>query len=312
MKKILVFLCVVLLVSCSNEQDNASKENKVIETATNLEVVSDKEKEDKVTQTPVVSRSGLTCGQVYETQNMDYNIIGVRLNEYDNGQKFLIINMEVMNKEESDVSLNAFGKFELKDNQDAIYDYDMFAAVDRKFEGLVTTGNKFTGELAFDVSESEADEYHLYIGEAFEQGDLSFTITSDDIGMTYPEKFESKAIESDYTYNIPVVSEVFTVTLISSQVMVGDNSIECLLQVTNNSQEAQSFMLGLNFDAFSAGGSKLDSDRNYTLPMNFDPGQVSEGIVSFKIKENEKSFYIVVKPDLGNFQDTYTITFDVE
>ena len=92
---------------------------------------------------------------------------------------------------------------------------------------------------------------NLYIGEAFEDGILSYTITSKNYDQFYDEQFESSAIVSDYTYNTPIESACFTVTLNAANVVdskkTDKKSLECELTLKNNSNATESFMLGMEY-----------------------------------------------------------------
>ena len=165
---LMMITLLMFMTGCSNNTVEVTKESITNEVVAQEEIVDTVVKVDnKSNLESKESTSGLLCGDVFETDEMDYNIMGVRINEYPDGVKFLILQMEVYNKLGEEITINGFGRFELRDNEDGVYDYDMFASVDRKFEGVVMSSNKFIGELAFDITDSNTDVFQFVYWRGF-------------------------------------------------------------------------------------------------------------------------------------------------
>ena len=323
MKKILAVtvLCLMFVLSLSacTKDEAADVQTDAVQSAVTVDqdnAVNDAaEQADTVSDDAEESSAGGTArsGEVFRNGDLCYNVIGVRTNGYDDGTEYLIVKLEVYNDGSGNVNYSTFDTLTVYGGTEE-YSLDIFASVDVDLSGTITPGNKIMGEAAFDITDSDSDDYVLYIGSGFEYSP-AISISADDIGKTFAEAFESSGVESEYTTGVPVESEQLTILLNSATIIPSDkDGLEILLldlDVTNNESESTNFMLGINFDGvYTADGVKLDEAVNdWTLRSDMSAGETINGIASFYVDEGTKDFYMTVTPNLHDYTNTENIVF---
>ncbi|WP_027400012.1 DUF4352 domain-containing protein [Anaerovorax odorimutans] len=258
------------------------------------------------------------CGDKFKCGDLSYSVIGVRTNEYDNGAKYLILKMEAYNNSLSDVMFSAIDKFKLYGKSNEEYTLDLFADVDVRLEGQITSKNKIMGEVAFDVTDSKDESYILHIGDNYDNYKPAFNISEKDIDKTFEECFESNGVKSDYGIGDTIESKQFNVTLDSAQIKPSDKEgkelLVCEFTIKNNKTDNGTFMLGFSIlGAYNSNGLKLDvKDIDVTLPVDINGNSTVTGKVPFYIETGTRDFYVTVKPDLNEFDKMVNIVFSAE
>lgn len=319
--KWIILLVIVMLFSlftgCSSEKpvENTGNQSEATEPENTTEPTA--QDESKKDSNPSVSLSGTGCGEVYESGDISYSVIGLRTNEYNDGVKYLILKMEAYNRSSDDINFSTMDRLTLFGDSGAEYMLDMFADVETSLSGQITPDNKIMGEVAFDISDSKDENYILHIGESFEYTP-AITIKNSDIDKTFTEQFESSGVVSDYTIGVPVESKQLSILLKSASIKPSDKEgKEVLLldvDVTNNESESNNFMLGINFNGvFTTDGIQLNDEVNeWTLRGDMQSSETVSGIASFYIEEGVRDFYMTVTPNLDEFSNKVNIVFTAE
>ena len=324
MKKILSLgLLIVLLfglIGCGKSEENVSKDevenlNEEIEQLLEIEGAEEVKAEESRNKSVGNLKA---CGEVYEDSNLSYSVIGIRENEYNNGVKYLLLKLEVYNHSNEDVNFTPMDRFALLNNKNDECSLDLLAEVDGALNGLITSENKIMGEVAFEITDDETEDYVLQIGKSFEYKD-AIKIQNSDIGAIYKENFESSGIESEYLIGVPLESDQLTILVKEAKIEASDKEGKELLlldvSVKNNDSEAISFMAGINLNGvYTASGNKLDSSVNeWTFPNDYiESGETAEGILSYYVTDKERDFYMTVTPNLDNYSDKKNIVLNIK
>lgn len=308
--KLVLFLVIitlaVTLISCSSEEGETSNNTS-----------SEKLQDTKTNEAKSQAIGLIKCGEVYKGKELSYNIIGVRTKEYSDGVKNLILKLEVFNHSNKDINYTSLNRLTVFDTDNTEYTVNLLADVETDLNGNITPNNKIMGEVAFEITDSNSENYTLHVGNNFEYSP-AIEITSNDIDKIFEEQFEESGVTSDYTIGVPVESEQLTVLLKDVTVKPSDKEgkeiLLCDLDVTNNTSETKNFMLGINFHGvYTANGVKLDEEVNsYTLQTTIEANGTVNGIASFYIEEGQKDFYMTVTPNLKDFSNKRNIVFTVE
>jgi len=324
MKKWIVIGCLLmtgLFTGCQKEDNldgtGGAQEEKVQE----ISVQEDnKDNEPKLEEPKLEDSKPQTmkqCDEIFEDRQLSYHILGVRTEDFSDGSKNLIINLEVLNHSSEEIDFSPFDRLTVKNAQDEEFIVNLMARVDTQLLGTIMPDNKIMGEVAFDITDSKKDDYDLYVGEMFEY-DPAIHITSEDIGTENEEKFESSGVVSDYTIGVPVESEELTILVNSATVINSDKEGKEILlidlDVTNNASESLNFGGFYLGGVYTADGVKLDmAVNNWTMP-NYDveSGTTNTGIISYYIEEGIRSFYMTVTPDMNAFGTKENIVFDAK
>lgn len=312
MKRIFIILLILTIVlsGCGSKSSSSDEINEI---ADNIENQSTAEPQTAMSDKAQLS----TCGDVYSTGVLSYNIIGVQRNDYSDGISYLLLNLELYNETDQDMTYSALDRLALYGDSGQEYPLDLLADVETGLGSQILAKNKMIGDVAFDITDSTDDVYILNIGKSFEYKP-AIQVTVDQIGQTYAEQFESKAIQSEYTIGVPVESEQLTILLkgvsIEDSNKEGMDQLNCELCVTNNTAETQNFMLGINLkNAYTADGQTLDSrGAKITLPTLVEPGETISGIIPYYIPKGETAFYITTIPDLNDYSHSVNIAFEVQ
>lgn len=309
-KLMLLFMILILgttMIGCSSQEDTLEEGTEQVE-----------KQEDAQPGGGGIQKFDLKkCGEVYEGEELSYNVIGVRTKEYSDGVKNLILKFEVFNHSNEDVNFSAFDRLAIFDKNDVEYSLNLLADVETDLTGTITPENKIMGETAFEITDSNKEEFVLHIGSSFEY-EPAIEITKSDMGQTFSEQFATSGLKSEYTTGVPIESEQLTILLKKADIKASDKEgkeiLLCELDITNNTKETQNFMLGINFNGvYTADGVRLNEAVNdYTLQSSMEASQTINGIASFYIEQGQKDFYMTVTPDLNEFGNKKNIVFRVE
>lgn len=291
-KRILIMIMILTLVSCGAE--NNSKE-----TVEPVETTQVSENEP--------TAKNLSCGEAYSAGDLSYNIIGVKTED-----NILRLAMEVYNNSSDDISFTPMGRLTVYNESGDECSWNMMVG---DLNGLIMPDNKIMGEVGFDL-EGDSNDYVLHIGSGFEYKP-AIKIKSSDIGMTFDEVFESSGVASDYTIGTPVESDIFTMTvndaLIKSCDKDGKEVLLIDLSIMNNDSEAHALGLEISGVYTLEGEALSTAVLDWTFPnYEIEAGSVETGIVSYYCEEGKKDFYMVVKPNIREFDKNVTIVFSVE
>jgi hypothetical protein len=303
----LVFVVLYTLVGCGNNNE----ENKSLDTGADftsgIQVSSAKNE-----SSPLTGMALVACGEEYKGGDLSFNVYDVQVRE-DGSVKHLVLNLEVYNNSDKDIPFSPFMTLELVDSDGEECSWNMMIG---KLDGIITPKNKIKGDVAFEITENQSQEYILKIGEDYECSE-AIKITSSDIGKTYPEIFESSGVISDYTIGVPVQSDVFDIEITQVERIESDKEgkeiILITLSMTNNDSEER----GLSFElagVYTSEGEELDIAANEWTFTNWPiASQATEtGIISYYIPEGMKDFYMTVRPNVSEYNNTSNIVFSVE
>lgn len=298
-------ICLILSMSaCKNDAVESLVEDLEQETldtpASSVEKVS--------TVVEEKTHDTVACGEKYEAGDLSYNILEVQI---DND--LLRLNMEVYNNANEDLNFSPMGMLTVYDENEEECSWNMMVG---KLSGLITPGNKIMGEVGFDLNDSNSKSFVLHIGSAFEYKP-AIKIEKSDLGMVFDEVFESKGLVSDYTIGVPVMSEVFDMTIegVSIEPSSKENKDLVLITLTMKNNDDEAHALGLEIGGvYTADGQELSMAVNeWTFPnYSIESNQTESGIVSYYCETGQKDFYMVVKPNLWEFDRNETIVFSVE
>jgi|LGVF01.2.fsa_nt_gb hypothetical protein len=310
MKKVGIILMLFLLIGCGKKE----LPKKIIESTPNSDSAVIEKTDLSETQMDGVKNVAASIEDIYKKDALSFHILGVR-EEINEMGHYLILNFEVFNDGGDAVEINGFSQFALIDKKEEEFGADLTAPCHTRLEGTLMSDNKLTGEIGFDIAGSNGDTFVVGIGEMFEY-EKALTITLDDINYITEAVFDTGTVTSEYTVGIPVESKCFDVTLDKAEIRTdsdGDLYLACTMIITNNTVEAQNFMAGFCYDAFTAEGINLSTSHlDYTLPATIEAGETVTGDATFKLDERLTSFYLSVTPDLKSYNEKFIIVFDVE
>ncbi len=324
MKKLIIVGCLLmtaLFTACQKEDNFDEKGGAQEEKVQEVSVQEDnKDNEPNIKDSNIKDSNPQTlkqCDEVFEDGQLRYHILGIRTEDISDDSKNLIINLEVLNHSSEEIDFSPFDRLTVKNAQDEEFGVNLMARVHTKLSGRIMPDNKIMGEVAFDITGSEKDDYDLYIGEMYEY-DPAIHITSEDIGTENEEKFESSGDVGDYTIGVPVESEELTILVNSATVIdsekEGKEILLIELDVTNNDTEPLNFGGFYLNGVYTVDGVKLDTEvNNWTFPnYNVESGMTNTGIISYYVEEGIRSFYMTVTPDLDAFGTKENIVFDAK
>ncbi|WP_206459109.1 DUF4352 domain-containing protein [Anaerovorax sp. IOR16] len=273
---------------------------------------------NKISNKKNVKTKGVACGEEFEYGDLNYNVIGVKTNEYSDGVKYLILKIEVYNNGSSDIKFHTIDRFELYGESGKEYTMDLFADIEVSLEGQITPDNKIMGEVAFEITDSKDESFTLHIGENYENYKPAITVLQSDINKTFNELFKSSGVTSKYGIGTTIKSDQFDITLISANVEPCDKDgkelLVCEFTIKNNKSDLQNFMMGFSLlGAYNSNGLKLDPRHvDVTLPVEINGNSSVTGKVPYYIETGTRDFYISVKPDLNEFDKIVNIVFSVQ
>ena len=259
----------------------------------------------------------LSCGEVFTDKNLSVNILGVKEEKSESGERFLLIKMEVFNSGSSDMNFSSLMSFDLTDeSRKTSYSLSPFAKTEGSLDGTIFPNNKIIGEVAFEIEDSKDNIFVLHIAQDFEYKP-AYKITDNNFGNNFEEVFENQDIKSDYTVGVPVETDSLTILLKSvskeESKKEGLDLLLCEMELTNKTSDSQPFFLGFHYDVFSADGMNLDMFAGrFDFPVEVEGNSSVSGIASFYFEKGKTDFYMTVKSNLGNQSKNETIVFSLE
>ncbi len=306
-KILIIMLLTISLMSCNanaktNESENVTP---IQETETQTEI-STTDSESVVA--PSVSLDLLQCGEAYKASNLSYNVIGVKIEN-----NVLRLNLEVYNHSDENIEFTPMDTLTVYDEKNEECSWNMMIG---RLNGPITPENKIMGEVGFDLEDRESSKYVLHIGKSFEY-EPAIEITNDDVGMVFSEVFESSGIKSEYSIGIPVKSDIFDILIQGASLKESDKDGKDVLlvdlSITNNDSEFRT--LGFEISGlYTAEGEELATAvLDWTFPnYGLESKETQTGIMSYYCESGKTDFYMVVKPDINNFDRSETIVFSAE
>lgn len=254
------------------------------------------------------SNSGLLqCGEVFTYGDLQYHVLRVKDETTGDGERFLLVKMEVFNNGSNDVNFSSLLSFELTDKSGRVtYAPSPFARTEGNLDGTLLGNGRLVGEVAIELGDSTDQEFVMNIAQNFEYKP-AWQITENDIGMTFAEVFESVAPKSEYTVGIPLETENLTVLLKSVSWEESDKEglsvLLCEMELRNNSSNWLEFMLGMDYDVYSVNGSNLKvAAGRFDFPSEVEAEQTVSGIASFYFETGTTDFYMTVSSTAGGQQ----------
>jgi len=333
-KKILlllfVFLFAISTMACSDKdaENNANlSEGLDSEEESDSEIPESNDNVEDEEDTPSSDLVG--CGEIYRQGDMSYSVIGVRMEEVE-GQDQLVLKMEAYNSNVDHFDFNPLMNVELFDNNGNEANFELMspAYIEDVLSGVVLGGgNKRMGEIAFDISETNSDEYILQLGTMMGKED-AIKITLDNLDKTYEELFENSGVTSEYSIGDTIEFEDVSITFdgvrIEPKNTYNSNYDEegmglMVLDMTmvNNSSKSLEFTsvssLSTIRQVCAADGTELKyEDYSYQDRNWIESGETKSETFGLYYDESVKDFYVVLSPDLLNRASVKIITFSIE
>jgi|LSQX01.2.fsa_nt_gb hypothetical protein len=319
---VIVICLMFVITSCSGGEPSKTPESgnpsAPDETGSLFDSLGENSAEgDPVAQTQgTPENSGLVgCGQIFSTEGLSYNIIGLRTEVFE-GSEMLFLKMEIRNDGAENKNYETLSTLELYDEKGELCDNEVFARVESKLYGDILPGGRLVGEAAFNITDRAGDNFELHIGEFYEYSP-AIAIKESDIGMTFAEQFGESA--PDITYIDFLESDELTIKINGASTVVDDGGQKLLLidiSVMNNGSESTDLFYGLYLDGvYAKSGSKLDSSqgRYWDYPnYEIEPGDTKDGVLAYKIDDGDTEFYMIVAPDSSNYSQKFTLGFSAE
>ena len=262
------------------------------------------------------ANSGLVgCGQIFSTGGLSYNIIGLRKEVFEDSE-MLLLKMEIRNDGAENKNYETLSTLELYDEKGELCENEVFARVESGLHGNILPGGRLVGEVAFNITDRAGGDYALHIGEFYEYSP-AIAIKESDVGMTFAEQFGKST--PDITYSDFLESDELTIKINDTSTVVDNDGQKLLLidiSVTNNGSESTDLFDGLYLDGvYAKSGSKLNrSLGRYWDYLNYaiEPGDTKDGVLAYKIDDDDIVFYMIVAPDSSNYSQKFTLGFSAE
>lgn len=249
----------------------------------------------------------LHCDEVFTYGDLQYHVLRVKDETVGDGERFLLLKMEVFNNGSNDVNFSSLLSFELTDKTGKVtYAPSPFARTEGNLDGTLLGNGRLVGEVAIELGDSTDKEFVMNIAQNFEYKP-AWLITEKDIGMTFAEVFESVAPKSEYTVGIPLETENLMVLLKSVSWQESDKEglsvLLCEMELRNNSSDWLQFMLGMDYDVYSVKGNNLKmAAGRFDFPSEVEGNDTVSGIASFYFETGMTDFYMTVSSTAGGQQ----------
>jgi len=327
---IFVFLFAISTMACS-DKDAENNANLSEELDSEEEFDSEiPESNDSIEDEEDTASSDLVgCGEIYSQGDMSYSVIGVRMEEVE-GQKQLVLKMEAYNSNVDHFDFNPLMNVELFDNNGNEANLELMSPAYKEdvLSGVVLGGgNKRMGEIAFDISETNSDEYILQLGTMMGKED-AIKITLDNLDKTYEEFFENSGVTSEYSIGDTIEFENVSITFdgvrIEPKNTYNSNYDEegmglMVLDMTmvNNSDKSIEFVsvssLSTIRQVCAVDGTELKyEDYSYQNRNWVESGETKSETFGLYYDETVKDFYVVLSTDLVNRTSVEILTFSIE
>jgi|GEM_PF-982610 len=306
-KVMLVLFLVVSLISCGGNNTSNEDQNELIASNNQVEA-KDNVSSKKTNENNSVKSDLVKCGQVYESDNLSFNVLETSVEN-----NILRLKLEVYNHSNEDVNFGPMDTLTVYDDNNKECSWNMMIG---DLNGVITPQNKIMGDVGFDIEDTDADSFVLHIGSSFEYKP-AIEINSSDIGQSFSEAFESSGVKSEYGIGDKVESDQFDMTILGASTIKsekeGKDILLIHLSIKNNDSESRSLSLELD-GVFTADGQALTTEVNeWTFPnWSIDSGDTAEGIVSYYCESGETDFYMTVKPNLRDYTHSETIVFTAD
>lgn len=251
--------------------------------------------------------TGVGVGEIIDCKFMMYSILGARL---DKEHQQMILTIEVFNKSKDVVDFTPFNRMKIysKSTVEGIaLSSDPLLATGRRLSGLIQPGNRICGEVNFNIPAMFDDKCYLAITSDEGRDEVVFEITTGDIGQSYDAHFDNGEIMTPYTLDVPMVSDIFTLTLKEVNYEESDREgmklVLCKFILTNHTHDDQTFLEGFNIlHAHNLEGYTLQIDgEGITIPRVLEGDVSVTGYIPIYIPEDQKGFYLTVRLDDSDF-----------
>ena len=262
---------------------------------------------DAATGAAVVNGGLLNCDGIFTYGDLQYHILRVRDETTGDGERFLLVKMEVFNNGSNDVNFSSLLSFELTDKSGKVtYAPSPFAKTEGNLDGTLLSSGRLVGEVALELGDSTEKSFVMNIAQNFEFRP-AWLITEKDLGESFAEVFEPDMPKSDYTVGIPLERGVLTVLMknvgLEESGKEGLSLLLCEMELRNNSADWLPFMLGMDYDVYSVKGNNLDmAAGRFDFPSEVEGNATVSGIASFYCEAGTTDFYMTVSSTAGGQQ----------
>ncbi len=325
MKKTAILICITLLLfsltACGNAQIENNSEPTTEKNNPTVEIIKETPKEEPKNE--VVKSNALPAGEIYNAGDLQYHILGVRIQD----NQYLTIKMEILNTTNESIMFSTMEKINLTDNNGNEVDYAIFGPKEGDVNVTILGGNKVVGEIPFEFEELK-DSYILSVGEFFSNFKPAFEILNSDIDKTFEVAFESSGVTSDFSINDTIASDYLSFTITSAtisptinrdrdgKVFKGENNKAFLkvdFTIENNNSENINFLYSFFVEAFEIKGNSLDFNEYLSrLDSIVNANSSIEGFIIFDCEKDNTEFYTIITPDIRKQNNKTAVIFNAE
>jgi|SRR5690625_363128 len=183
-KLFITFLLIFLVVGCKDNETSIKKAEKEDQTEEGSEDAETGENE--TTSSKVDNLDQLKIGEAITFEETTITLNEARLepgSEYEkpNNDHYLVVNLTAENNSsDQEFIMSSLLNVELKDDNDNAYSATILTeGAGEQFDGDVKAGDTMTGDIPFDVLQS--DTYELYFSNPFDSGEAIWLIDSEDL-----------------------------------------------------------------------------------------------------------------------------------
>lgn len=316
---ILISLLIIMSLACGSSSepelvataDQSSNDQTQEETSPEKQVEESQEEES-------ILKDLYSIGDTISINNTTLVVLGwenVEANEFmgpDEGNKFIAVELMIINNSESAKSISTLLQMSVKDEKDQKYDVDLFAASSisgGNLDGELSPGERIRGKVGFQVPENIQTLQFVFDAAFFSSGKVFVDLGSEPISVEAPSDLTSSTAME--TYKIGDLIEINNHTMVVlgwEDIPAGDfltpeagnKFVAVEMFIANNSQDSISISSLLQMTL------KDEADRSYDIDFSaaseikdgsvdgsLVPGEKVRGKVGFQVPEESQNLQFV-------------------
>jgi hypothetical protein len=272
---------------------------------------------------PVVSPQNYKVGDIVSISDSVLTVLGwenVPGNDFskpDAGNKFVAVELLIVNNSQSAMSVSTLMQMSLKDNTGQKYDVDFLASTATNagsVDGELAPGEKVRGEVGFQIPETAQGLQFVFDDSIFGTGKVFFDLGAEPLKLEPPVSIAGES--SQQSYNIGDVVAMGTTTITVNQVTnpagdqfnqpdPGNKFLVIDLTIQNQSATAISFSSLLQTWLKDASAQKYDVDLmasvasgNSSPDGEIAPGETVRGQICFQVPATATGLTFVFDADV--------------
>nr|WP_286672881.1 DUF4352 domain-containing protein [Anaeromonas gelatinilytica] len=174
----------ITLIGCDNSDSSDSSDT---DTGSESSHSNDKEKETDSEEDSSQEKSILTLGKTIEMGDLSFVARsaqwknGDEFSSPDEGEKWLAVDVEIINNSDESTSISSLLMFSLYDDENYSTEIAPFADTRGSLDGELGVGRSMAGEIAFEVPESSESFEFVFEPELFGFGQAIYSIQADEV-----------------------------------------------------------------------------------------------------------------------------------